>query len=63
MMAYLAMMALRLVELRRVLKPSGSLYLHCDPSGPLKLLLDAVFGRGYYVSSGNAMNLLEQPKE
>jgi DNA modification methylase len=46
MMAYLAMMAPRLVELRRVLKPAGSLYLHCDPTAShyLKLLLDAVFG-------------------
>jgi DNA modification methylase len=47
MMAYLAMMAPRLVELRRVLKPTGSLYLHCDPTAShyLKMLLDAVFGR------------------
>ena len=46
MLAYLAMMAPRLVELRRVLKPTGSLYLHCDPTSAhyLKLLLDAVFG-------------------
>ncbi len=46
MMAYLAMMAPRLVELRRVLKATGSLYLHCDPTAShyLKLLLDAVFG-------------------
>ncbi|MCX6546239.1 MAG: DNA methyltransferase [Acidobacteria bacterium] len=46
MMAYLAMMAPRLVELRRVLKPRGSLYLHCDPTSAhyLKMLLDAVFG-------------------
>jgi site-specific DNA-methyltransferase (adenine-specific) len=46
MMAYLAMMAPRLVELRRVLTPTGSLYLHCDPTAShyLKLLLDAVFG-------------------
>jgi site-specific DNA-methyltransferase (adenine-specific) len=45
MLAYLAMIAPRLVELRRVLKPTGSLYLHCDPSAShyLKLLLDAVF--------------------
>jgi DNA modification methylase len=45
-MAYLVNMAPRLVELRRVLKPTGSLYLHCDPtmSHYLKLLLDAVFG-------------------
>ena len=33
MMAYLAMMAPRLVELRRVLKPTGSIYLHCDRAG------------------------------
>jgi DNA modification methylase len=46
MLAYLAMMAPRLVELRRVLKPTGSLYLHCDQTAShyLKLLLDAVFG-------------------
>ena len=46
MLAYLSMMAPRLVELRRVLKPTGSLYLHCDPTAShyLKLLLDAVYG-------------------
>jgi site-specific DNA-methyltransferase (adenine-specific) len=46
MMAYLAMMAPRLVELHRVLKETGSLYLHCDDvaSHYLKLLLDGVFG-------------------
>jgi site-specific DNA-methyltransferase (adenine-specific) len=46
MMAYLAMMAPRLVELRRVLKPTGSLYLHCDPTAShyLKMLMDAVLG-------------------
>ena len=45
-LAYLAMMAPRLVDLRRVLRPTGSLYLHCDPTAShyLKLLLDAVFG-------------------
>jgi DNA modification methylase len=45
MMAYLAMMANRLVELHRVLKPSGSLYLHCDPTAShyLKIVLDTVF--------------------
>ncbi len=50
MLAYLSMMAPRLVELRRTLKPTGSLYLHCDPtaSAHLRLLLDAVFGpRGF----------------
>ncbi len=46
MMAYLAMMAVRLIELHRVLKSTGSLYLHCDPTAShyLKVLLDAVFG-------------------
>ncbi len=46
MMAYLVEMAVRLVELHRVLKPTGSLYLHCDPTAShyLKLILDAVFG-------------------
>lgn len=46
MLAYLAMMAPRLLELRRVLKPTGSIYLHCDPTAShyLKLLMDAVFG-------------------
>lgn len=45
MLAYLAMMAPRLMELRRVLKPNGSIYLHCDPTAShyLKMLLDAVF--------------------
>jgi adenine specific DNA methylase Mod len=46
MMAYLAMMAVRLIELKRVLKPTGSLYLHCDPTAShyLKILLDSIFG-------------------
>jgi site-specific DNA-methyltransferase (adenine-specific) len=46
MMAYLVMMAARLIELHRVLKPTGSLYLHCDPTAShyLKVLLDAIFG-------------------
>ncbi|WP_017665569.1 site-specific DNA-methyltransferase [Porphyrobacter sp. AAP82] len=50
MMAYLAMMAVRLIELHRVLKPTGSLYLHCDPTAShyLKLLLDGVFGAKNY---------------
>src|SRR5213593_1031904 len=45
MMAYLAMMAPRLVELHRVLKPTGSLYLHCDPTAShyLKIILDTIF--------------------
>jgi site-specific DNA-methyltransferase (adenine-specific) len=46
MMAYLVMMATRLVELHRVLKPTGSLYLHCDPTAShyLKIILDTIFG-------------------
>ena len=46
LMAYLVMMALRLVELHRVLKPTGSFYLHCDPmaSHYLKIVLDQIFG-------------------
>ncbi|MBK9055536.1 MAG: hypothetical protein IPL78_32915 [Chloroflexi bacterium] len=44
MMAYLVMMAARLVELHRVLKPTGSLYLHCDPTAShyLKMVMDAI---------------------
>lgn len=47
MLAYLSMMAPRLMELRRVLKPTRSIYLHCDPTAShyLKLLMDAVFGQ------------------
>lgn len=46
MTAYLVMMAVRLVELHRVLKPTGSLYLHCDPTAShyLKIVLDSIFG-------------------
>ena len=46
MLAYLAMMAPRLIELRRVLKPTGSIYLHCDPTAShyLRILMDGVFG-------------------
>jgi site-specific DNA-methyltransferase (adenine-specific) len=46
MMAYLTMMAMRLLELHRVLKPTGGLYLHCDATAShyLKIVLDQVFG-------------------
>ena len=46
MMAYLAMMAVRLTELHRVLKPTGSIYLHCDPTAShyIRVMLDGVFG-------------------
>ena len=47
MMAYLVYMSVRIMEMRRVLKPTGSIYLHCDPTAShyLKLLMDEVFGR------------------
>ncbi|MGB6836523.1 MAG: site-specific DNA-methyltransferase [Dehalococcoidia bacterium] len=50
--AYLSMMAVRLVELHRVLKPTGSIYLHCDPTaGPyLRVLMDSVFGPRNFVN-------------
>ena len=50
MMAYLTMMGNRLLELHRVLKPTGSLYLHCDPTAShyLKIVLDGVFGKEYF---------------
>jgi len=52
MTAYLAMMAVRLIELHRVLKPTGSLYLHCDPTAShyLKILLDGIFGAENFVN-------------
>ena len=50
MKSYLIMMAVRLLEMRRVLKDTGSIYLHCDPTAShyLKLLMDAVFGAGNF---------------
>lgn len=52
MMAYLVMMAQRMTELHQVLKPTGSIYLHCDPTAShyLKLLLDAVFGNRNFLN-------------
>lgn len=52
MSAYLVMMAGRLVELNRVLKPTGSLYLHCDPTAShyLKIVLDTIFGGDKFVN-------------
>ena len=52
MLAYLSMMAPRLKELHRVLKPTGSIYLHCDPTAShyLKILMDAVFGPNRFVN-------------
>lgn len=48
--AYLVMMTERLIELNRVMKPSGSLYLHCDPSASsyLRIILDAIFGKEHF---------------
>lgn len=50
MMRYLLTMSIRLVEMRRVLKPTGSIYLHCDPhaSHYLKIVMDAIFGRSNF---------------
>ena len=50
MKSYLIMMAVRLLEMRRILKPTGSLYLHCDPTAGhyLKMTLDCVFGRANF---------------
>ena len=50
MQSYLIMMAVRLLEMKRLLKPTGSVYLHCDPTAShyLKLVMDAVFGRDAY---------------
>ncbi len=52
MLAYLSMMAPRLQELRRVLKATGSIYLHCDPTAShyLKLLMDAIFGPTFFIN-------------
>ncbi|MCB5229155.1 MAG: site-specific DNA-methyltransferase [Candidatus Cloacimonetes bacterium] len=50
MLAYLSMMAPRLIEMRRVLKPTGSIYLHCDPTAShyLKILMDAIFSAEFF---------------
>jgi site-specific DNA-methyltransferase (adenine-specific) len=52
MMAYLVMMAVRLVELRRVLRPNGTIFLHCDPTAShyLKILLDGIFGAATFTN-------------
>ena len=50
MQSYLTMMAVRLLEMQRVLKPTGSIYLHCDPyaSHYLKMLMDSIFIGGQF---------------
>jgi site-specific DNA-methyltransferase (adenine-specific) len=52
LMAYLAMMAVRLIELHRALKPSGSLYLHCDPTAShyIKAIMDSIFGQNNFLN-------------
>ena len=52
MQSYLTMMGVRLLEIQRILKPTGSVWLHCDPTAShyLKLLMDAVFGRENYLN-------------
>ena len=61
--SYLVYMAMRILEMHRILKPTGSIYLHCDPtmSHYLKLLMDSIFGRAnfqnefiWYYSGGGA---------
>ena len=50
MMSYLIMMGVRLLEMKRLLKPTGSIYLHCDPTAShyLKLLMDAIIGKANF---------------
>ena len=69
--AYLTFMAVRLDEMRRLLKPAGSVYLHCDSamSAPLKLLMDIVFGKNnfrneiiWHYSKGNPPRNKFKPK-
>jgi len=64
MLAYLSMMAPRLREFRRVLKPTGSIYLHCDPTAShyLKLLMDAVFGQQVIKRIGCIVSSASSPK-
>jgi len=71
MMAYLVMMCIRLLELKRVLKGSGSIYLHCDPTAShyLKLVMDTVFGKAGFRSeliwcfTGREMNTQQWNKK
>ncbi len=52
MLAYLAMMAVRLIEMQRVLKETGAIYLHCDPTAShyIKILLDVIFGKEQFIN-------------
>ncbi len=55
MQSYLIMMAVRLLEMKRLLKPTGSVYLHCDPTAShyLKLLMDSIYGHGIFKAEIN----------
>ena len=52
MKAYLVMMGIRMLEMKRILKPTGSIYLHCDPTAShyLKMMMDSVFGKNNFRS-------------
>jgi hypothetical protein len=65
MMAYLAMMAPRLIELHRVLKVTGSIYLHCDPTAShyLKILMDGIFGVANFVNEIKVLAAPPFPKQ
>ncbi len=71
MKSYLIMMAVRLLEMNRILKPTGSIYLHCDPTAShyLKMLMDAIFGHGNYRNeviwaySGGGIPKLDIPRK
>ena len=62
MQSYLCMMAVRLLEMRRVLRDTGSIYLHCDPTAShyLKLLMDSIFGSAQFQNEilGNVLRLI-----
>ena len=50
MKAYLLMLSIRMIEMHRILKPTGSIYLHCDPTAShyIKLIIDAIFGKKHF---------------
>lgn len=67
MLAYLSMMAVRLIEMHRVLKETGSIYLHCDPTAShyLKILMDAIFGPPRFLNElvGNVRARIAAPND
>ena len=56
MKAYLIMMSIRMLEMHRILKPTGTIYLHCDDNANhyLKMMMDSIFGKGHSTHSVNA---------